>query len=275
MDAWRAGFFPVRWSGTWPDGHLEVYCPPDRPQAALLAAGAAGSKAPAKVPSAKSRQDAVLRRHREHPGLVDAPAQPTDHLATWRALASAPDRVAALTAHLAPLATRPGDADLLRAIAAQVMAIAIADDRLVITLRTGEGDGLQVIGSAPWSGAVTRMPADLLPVLRRHNGLRTGDAAEWLELYAYDGERFLVDTEDWYQPEPLPSDDPFSAVPLIAPLSNGSDLFLYHPTDPQPDGSARFLCLNHENGRMDEVMPSGAGGTFLRMLADRLDVPSG
>lgn len=272
-----SGFFPLRYIGHYPNGVLEVFCPRDRPHRKTVSSATKQTRVAA-VGAVEKVHRALQQRFREHPGFSSAkalrPTAPSAVPQAWNKLVADVNPGRAVYKHFAPLAITRVSRAALKRIAARVMSVAISRKTLVIHVRDDEGSAQPLRCSAPWTGAITHLPKDLIPLLRLHNGMQFGEQGVDPEIFPYDGEQFTG--EVWYQIAPPPTEDPFSVVPLIAPVTDGQNLYIYHPTEPARDGSARLMQLSHETG-VPEVDTSvrgcgkdGAGGWFLRLVDEQL-----
>ena len=262
--AFRAGFIPYFWSGKWPNGYLEVFCPPDRPHAKLGTIDPVKMKAKAKHETAEGR-----RKYREHPGFIDAPSVSIKHLEGWKKL-FVHDRKA-LSAHFAPLVSNLQDRQALAIIMKRVERVAIVRGCLEIHLLDGEGSDLIMRCRPPFTAALTHVPADLVPLLHVHNGMKLDEPSEAVEWFAFDGAKFVPDEDerDAIKGYSIYKEEPWCLAPLLVPLTNGQDFYVYHPTEPTADGRARLVWVSHETLRMED-QESGIGGMFLQMVASRL-----
>jgi hypothetical protein len=262
--AFRAGYIPLYWNGDWPNGHLEVYCPADRPHAH------AGTVDWNDIKRAEKAQwDQLVIRHRAHPGYVSAPAVQIDHLAAWRQLASDASP-AVVAAHFAPLASDAASRRMLTMIAERVVGIEIVEDDLAITVQNSDEFRLVLRCAPPWTDVIERLPAELIPLLRLHNGMRLIEPMDSLQLYPFNGKDFTI-SDNWIEAlrrDGVFDDDPWTVAPVLLPLTNGQDLWVYHPTEPLPDGRAHLMFLSHETARTEALKGTPSiGPYFLHLLA--------
>ena len=268
--ALRAGFFPLRWSGVFPAGHLEVFCPADRPQAAAGAGSGSGALQPADAERAVEAD--VVARHQAHPGYADSAAVDYDHRPDWQRLVAS-GTAGAVAAHLSPLAARAADRAALEQIAARATRVKLGKGELLIMLRGAEGNELALRCAPPWSGAIAHAPADLIPVLRRHNGMRLDEPSAAIRFFPYNGRDFRISSgvhADKEEAEVF-SELPWVVAPLLMPVTDGADFYVYHPTVPGKEHRACLLRVSHETAAVREDVGTGAGGLFLRLVAARLE----
>ncbi len=267
--AFRAGYFPLTWSGSFPDGHLEVYCPPDRAHARAGTVDAAATER-----RARARKEELIRQIRAHPGYADAPALPSDHLRGWDRLAQRGD-AAAFAEHFAPLAATPAERELLQALATRVASIAIVDGELAIAFTVEDNLRVEMRCQAPWTGPLTHVPAEAIPLLRLHNGMGFIHRMAGPTIFPFSGSHYVTDYPEGIEEPPF-NDEPWTLTPVLTPFSDGSDVYVYDPVQPGDGGRVRLRRVSHEMATIDGAdVGCGLGSLFLRLVAQDLDVVSG
>lgn len=238
------GFLPLRWKGTFPDGYLEAYAVP--------------GWSPSEVPEAcRPTSLKVARRAPAKPKRWPMPQVAVVPPRLWPVGLTGASLVAGVTEHL----TRCGTTDHARALAAQVAAHAqgarlvparpgTPGEALELTFRMADGGILTLTAQPPWSGRLTGLTPDLAQVVRVHNGieaLRSPGMSAVADWYSFDGQRFAVEWDVWYQGDEDDPEDPFAKVPL-APAKDAGGLFVLHPVERTPAGLPRLDYWSHDGG---------------------------
>ncbi len=256
------GFFPIRWKGTFPDGYVEAYAVP--------------GWSPDEVPEAcRPASLKVARRAPAKPKRWPTPSVPVVSPTHWPVGVQGPALVAEVAQHLARCGSTARDQELAQHLAARVLKARLVPARLgtpgealELTFRTGRGETLTLKAQPPWTGRLTGLTPDLAQVVRVHNGfeaLRTPGKAEVADWYPFDGSRFDVEWDVWYDGDEDDPEDVFAKPPL-APIKDQGGLHLLHPTERCPDGLPTLQYWTHDGGRRPSSAPT-AWTAFLEAVA--------
>jgi hypothetical protein len=259
------GFLPLRWRGTFPEGYFEAYAVPGWSPAEVPEACRPASLKVATVARAKPKR---------WPTPEVAVVPPT----RWPVGMTGASLVAAVTEHLARCGTTEQERSLAARVAAQVQGTRLVPARpgtpgeaLELTFRTRDQEILTLTAQPPWSGRLTGLTPDLAQVVRVHNGfeaLRSPGKALVADWFAFDGKRFAVEWDVWYQGDEDDPEDAFAKPPL-APCEDAGGLHLLHPTERGPDGLPTLQYWTHDGGRRPSSAPT-AWTAFLEAVAAEL-----
>ena len=272
--AFWAGYFPLQWSGKWPKGHLVVYGPAERQPPTSDVGTIVVDKATA-LQTVKKNTEQLVERHHAHPGYSSAPAIAEHYHAQWEALAQHGD-VRSLVMHFSCLANGDNERRLLARIFACTDKVMVKRGELVVILRVADSGKVSLHCRPPWTAAITRLPREIIPILHHHNGLRIDDSGKPIVLFPFNGTDFDIGKE-WrrdIKDDGILDYEPWSAAPLLIPLTDGQDLYVYHPIDVTSKDGVPLMHLSHETADVEDRMKTGVGGMFLRMVAERLNIPS-
>ena len=263
-DLFAAGYHPLSWHGAYPDGHLVVYVPPGaRPlppewQKMMVVEGIA--EQPPRKP---------LDRFQF--GEPDLPVEPSTGWDAWLSLT--PPQ--ALEAAFGPLlhGADPWAVPLLAALARRVEGVQVtgsgARRRLVFTVRPVNTPYVRTITcEPPHEGPLVGLNAVTGRVLRRFNGIVSSagnPAVTWLPYYTRTG--FAI--AEWEIWEPVDNYDGLWNKPPLVPITDGSDLWLYHPLEREGD-YLRLVRLNHEDAGIEPAYTQHPFALFIRLCVIHL-----
>jgi hypothetical protein len=185
----------------------------------------------------------------------------------WEAIAAAENRHAALVEHFHYLADTPGFKQVLETVMNSVVDISIKEDEDEVILYFPGNEKLYA--SAPDPELSENYPQSFYNVLSRHSCLYLENAQLWL------GDHGLFNEGGgWYGA--LENEDSelvrFGLDTILSPLSDYSDLWLYHPGVKNSYGEPALYYLSHEGGDIDDPQDWNIGSLFLVRAAAVLDL---
>jgi Leucine-rich repeat (LRR) protein len=185
----------------------------------------------------------------------------------WKAIAAAEDRQAALVEHFRYLADTPGFEPVLEAVMKAVVDVTVDDkglDQLILHFPGTE----KLCAAAPAPDPSESYPQSFRNVLSRHSFLELEDA--WVQL----GDHGMFD--DWVDDLEAEGSElvEFGLDTILSPMSNYSDLWIYHPGVKNAYGEPALCYISHEGGDICDPEDWNIGSLFLSCAANvlKLDV---
>jgi Leucine-rich repeat (LRR) protein len=187
----------------------------------------------------------------------------------WKAIAAAEDRHAALIEHFWYLADAPGFEPVLEAVMKAVVDVTVNDKENAEGLILHFPGNEKLYAYAPDPAPSESYPQSFRNVLLRHSELHLENAIITL------GDHGLFDEGDgWYGALENEGSDlvEFGLDTILSPMSDYSDLWLYHPGVKNAYGEPTLYYLSHEGGDIDDPQDWNIGSLFLVRAADTLNL---
>lgn len=240
----QRGFLPLCWQGKHPDGFAWAAALP----------GWSPAEVPADCRVTPQRRSPPKPKSRAAPPIFAGPDIPPVPAAAWpRAGFASPTLCSAVGALLHRWCVDDAERRLADQIALHAVRVVRPTGRLVIEFQAPGKELWTLTAQKAWTGSLDRLPPSIRPLLRSHNGLRLSahqDSQLGVECHCFDGTRFAVEWDIWYQGDADDPDDEF-AVPPLVPLQTAGGIWLYHPSLRAKDGESAMVEWTHDGDHRD------------------------
>lgn len=184
------------------------------------------------------------------------------YLLQWEAIVNAPDQKKALLAHFAYLADSPQYDKLLVEIMDGIDGVSIVDGSLIVSFQMG----IELSANKPEEVIPEHFPASFKEKLKRHQFLGVD---EYQIILGDQG--LFCESDGWFE-EMNEWRNICDLNDVISPLTEGPDLWLYHPTEKNSSGEPRLYFRAHDGGDVEDPRDINIGALFLEQLASLLEI---
>lgn len=184
------------------------------------------------------------------------------YLQKWNEIINAASPKEALIQHFTYLVDSPNYQSLLEAIMEQLDTVTIEDDCLKIQFN----NNIQLDADAPEEEILEHFPLSFKEKLKHHKFLGIEEYQIIL------GDQGLFCESDGWHEEMDEWRNICDLNEVLSPLSEGPDLWLYHPTQTNTSGQPMLYFRPHDGGGVEKPRDINVGALFLEQLASLLDI---